>query len=226
MDKNKVKEMLENIKSVKEFIKELSLEENSLLTETGSPDYSLDEVLTESAFDEKETEFRQYALKSEVKNDFIQGAELERGKYLHTDLSELINKFLGEDYINISFIQSDDRSRFHDDTEHFGLVFKKIFTKKSYGTIRANNIDNCGKAARAGEVIQIADEKCQINVDLVKSKCLFYSGHSFVGKNILFFGYNVIENPFLVELFNTYKPAKILNIVPIGGTRSFYDNVD
>lgn len=226
MDKKKVKEMLDNIKNVKEFMNELNKEQDSLIKETGTPDYSLDEVVTEIAFDEKQTEFRQFVLKGESRHGFIQGNELESGKFLHADLTELIKKFLGDDYINISFIQSDDRNKFHDDTEHFGLVFKKVFTKKKYGTVRAYNIDNCEKSARAGKLLQIEDEKCQISVDQVKSKCLFYNGHSYINRNVLFFGYNVVENPFLVELFKEYKPSKILNIVPIGGMRSFFDNVD
>lgn len=226
MDKKKVKEMLDSIKTVKELINELNKEENSLIKETGTPDYNLDEVITEIVFEENKTEFKQFVLKSEARHGFIQGNELEEGKYLHKDLSELITNFLGKEYVNISFIQTDDRSRFYDEAEHFGLVFKKVFTKKKYGTVRSYNIDNCEKSAMAGKVLQIGNDKCEISVDQVKSKCLFYTGYSFANKNVLFFGFNVVENPFLVALFKEHKPAKILNIVPIGGNRSFFDNVD
>lgn len=170
MDKNKVKEMLDSIKNVKELINELNKEESNLIGIKGSPNYNLNEVVTEIVFDEKETGFRQFVLKSEARHGFIPGAELDAGKFLHSDLMELINNFLGKEYINISFIQSDDRNRFHDDTEHFGLVFKKVFTQKKFGTVRAYNIDNCAQSAMAGKLQKIDDEKCQISIDQSKEQ--------------------------------------------------------
>lgn len=226
MDKNKVKEMLENIKSVKELINELIKEENNLMNEMGTPNYKLEEVITENVIDKKVIDFRQFVLKSESGNSFIKSSELEEGKFLHSELKQLITEFLGEDYVNVSFIRPDDRNRFYDESEFFGIVFKKAFSKTKHGTIRAFDVDKCDKYSKTGITAQIDENKCQISIDQVRSKCLFYKGHNIAANNILFFGYNIEENPFLVELFQEQKPAKILNIVPIGDMKPFYDNVD
>jgi hypothetical protein len=226
MNKNEAKEMLSSIKQIKGVLSELNGEENKLINKLGSPNYFLNEVISENRIQSKKIVLRKYILKNDEKYGFIKPTELEKGKFLYEEMVKLINDFLGKDYVLISLQDTDNRTRHSEDSEHFSLIFKKVFTNKMSGNIKAFRLENCEKAIALGKISVQQNKKYKIGIDQVSKNALLYEGELFKGRNVLFYGYNIEENPFLVELFEGYPPNRILNIIPIGDMRSYFDNVD
>jgi hypothetical protein len=126
----------------------------------------------------------------------------------------------------IFFIENSTRYRTDEDVELFNLIFKKTFSSNKAGTIKIKKLDACEKTITLGEIKNIENSKTTIEVDLIYKSTLTYTGSNIKGENILFYGYNIEENPYLVELFKNAIPNKILNIIPLCGSNSFHDNVD
>ena len=229
MNKLKMNELLEDLKIFKKLGTILSAESLELVNEFGSPSYFLNEVENDNKLASNITEFKKFVLKGNDRPEFIVRNQLEKGKFLYEELSNLIFDFLGKDYVQISMIEPNKNSRAFrnfDDMEHFNLVFKKVFSTKKSGNIKTIETEKCEKQIAVGDYSIKDENTCTIGIDYVFKNNLMYNGHSFENQNVLFYGFNIEENPFLLQLFDKYIPAKILNIIPIGDSKSFYDNVD
>lgn len=206
----------EQIKQAKNRIKELK----------ESTGYFFKEVDTDNKFEGIKTILKKYVLKSNERSGFIKPQELDKGKQLFEELYKLIAEYFEGNYLLIVFIENNTRYRTDEDVELFNLIFKKTFSSQKTGTIKTKKIESCEKLITIGEVKKFDGNKTSIDVDLIYKNNLTYSGSNINGENILFYGYNIEENPYLVELFINTIPNKILNIIPLCGTNSFHDNVD
>ena len=225
MDKEKVKELLAGINFLKSTITDLNKQESDLLNAFGSPDFFFKDISVENFLNETIL-FKKCVLKYDGRGEFINPIELEEGKFLYKEVTAVIDEFLGTQFVNISFIDKTDSIRHHDETEHFSLMFRRIFDRNASGVVRANKPGECPESVSLGTHKTISEDKISVKINQVMEGCLEYKGTSFKNQNVLLFGPNIEESEYLIKLFDEFKPAKILNIVPIGGRRSFFDNVD
>ena len=219
-----IKQALNRIKELKESTGYKEIEDYLLENEVQS--YFFNEVDTDNKFDNEKTILKKYVLKSNQRSGFIKPQELNKGKPLFEELSKLIAEYFEGHYLLIVFIENSTRYRTDEDVELFNLIFKKTFSSHKAGTIKIKKLDTCEKTITLGEIKNIENSKTTIEVDLIYKSTLTYSGSNIKGENILFYGYNIEENPYLVELFKNAIPNKILNIIPLCGSNSFHDNVD
>ena len=111
--------------------------------------------------------------------------------------------------------------------EIFTLMFKKTFATKKLGLIKVLKQEDCNKGISVGEIATINDRQISIQLNCLHLDYFKYLGHTLKNENVLFYGFNIEENPYLVKLFETNAPKKLLNIVPVNHRNSFfYDNVD
>jgi hypothetical protein len=191
-----------------------------------SEQYFFNEVDADNKLVDTETIFKKYVLKSTSRSGFIKPQELNKERLLFKEVYKLITEFLGNDYLLIVFIDNNSRYRTDEDVELFNLIFKKTFSLNKIGCIKTKKIETCEKLITIGEVKNFDDNKTSIDVDLIYKSNLTYTGNSIQSENVLFYGYNIEENPYLVELFKNSSPNKILNIIPLCSNNSFFDNVD
>lgn len=225
MDEMKIKEFLDGIESLKALLNDFKQGENMLVEQYGTPKYYLNEVVNDNSTLKKEITLKKYVLGSLEKTRFINANELKKGKFLFDELLSLINGFLGTDYVLIFFLES--RRNFNDEyLEVFNLSFKRNFSTSKSGHVKIYKTEDCSKEVQLGEIIKTESNLSKISVDLVRKNNLVYEGASFENENILFYGHNIEENPFLVKLFEKNSPKNLLNIIPLNGFHSFSDNVD
>lgn len=209
----------ENIDQLVSTIRELTIALNGIKGKT----YHFNEVSSEGVLN-PEIEFKKYLLKNTY-SDFISTEELQEGRELRIELDTEIKSTLGNEFINISFVDNSSHTRYSDGIEQFSLIFRKTYDKIP-GSIRALRVDDRPGKVKLGDNISELNGKSEINIDFVRTSCLKYIGPYFKNKNVLLFGPNIEENPYIVELFNCFPPKKLTNIVPLGSMRSFFDNVD
>jgi hypothetical protein len=219
-----IEQTLKRIKELKESNGYKEIEEYLLSKE--SQIYFFNEVDTDNKFVDTETIFKKYVLKSNERSGFIKPQELNIEKPLFEEVYKLITEFLGNDYLLIVFFDNNTRYRTDEDVELFNLIFKKTFSVHKIGSIKTKKTEACEKIIAIGEVKKFDDNKTSIDVDLIYKSNLTYAGNSIRSENVLFYGYNIEENPYLVELFRNNSPNKILNIIPLCSNNSFFDNVD
>lgn len=219
-----IEQTLKRIKELKESNGYKEIEEYLLSKE--SQIYFFNEVDTDNKFVDTETIFKKYVLKSNERSGFIKPQELNKEKPLFEEVYKLITEFLGNDYLLIVFFDNNTRYRTDEDVELFNLIFKKTFSVHKIGSIKTKKTEACEKIIAIGEVKKFDDNKTSIDVDLIYKSNLTYAGNSIRSENVLFYGYNIEENPYLVELFRNNSPNKILNIIPLCSNNSFFDNVD
>jgi hypothetical protein len=219
-----IKQTLNRIKELKESTgyKEI---EDYLLNKEAQP-YFFNEVDTDNKFEDIKTIFKKYVLKGNDSSGFIKPQELNIENKLFEELNNLITEFLGNDYILIVFFENNTRYSTDEDVELFNLIFKKTFSLRKMGNIKTKKQEACEKLITVGEIKTFDNNKTCINVDLIYKSNLTYTGNLIQGENVLFYGNNIEENPYLVELFKNNIPSKILNIIPLSRTNSFFDNVD
>lgn len=219
-----IKQTLNRIKEIKESTcyKEI---EDYLLNKEAQP-YFFNEVDTDNKFEEINIIFKKYVLKSNDGSVFIKPQELNIENKLFEELHTLITGFLGNDYLLIVLFENNTRYSADEDAELFNLMFKKTFSLHKMGNIKTKKQEACEKLITIGEVKTLGNKKTSIDIDLIYKSNLTYTGNLVQGENVLFYGHNIEENPYLVELFKNNTPAKILNIIPLSRTNLFYDNVD
>lgn len=209
----------EKIEQLTQTIRELTSALNSI---KGSS-FHFDEVSPESILNPK-IDFKKYLLKNTF-SDYISTEELREGRELRRILDTLIETSFANEFINVNFIDKSSRVRYSDEgIEQFSIIFRKTYDRIS-GSIRVFRVDEQPEKIKLGD-ISSTNDKAEINVDFVRTACLKYVGPEFTNKNVLLFGPNVEENPYLVELLNCFPPKNLINIVPLGSARSFFDNVD
>ena len=219
-----IKQTLNRIKEIKESTGYKDIEDY-LLNKEEQP-YFFNEVDTDNKFEEINIIFKKYVLKSNDGSGFIKPQELNIENKLFEELHTLITGFLGNDYLLIVFFENNTRYSADEDAELFNLMFKKTFSLHKMGNIKTKKQEACEKLITIGEVKTLGNKKTSIDVDLIYKSNLTYTGNLIQGENVLFYGHNIEENPYLVELFKNNTPAKILNIIPLSRTNLFYDNVD
>ena len=209
----------EKIEHLTQTIEELT----SALNKIKGSDFHLDEVSTESVLNPKII-LKKYLLKNTF-SDYISTEELREGRELRKTLDTLMETTFANEFININFIDKSSRVHYSDQgIEQFSIIFRKTYDRIS-GSIRVFRVDEQPGKIKLGE-ISSTNGKAEINVDFVRTACLKYVGPEFTDKNVLLFGPNIEENPYLIELLNSFPPKKLINIVPLGSARSFFDNVD
>lgn len=221
---NKVQETLRRINELKESAGYKEIED--YLNYREESHYFLNEVLTDGKLEKERTEFRKYILKS-YNNEFIYPASLNSDRKLHRELTAIISEFLGVDYLLIASFENRINYRNNDDMELFHLVFKKTFSTMKSGEINVIKLEDCPKGIAIGDVENNVDNRVSIQLNYVYQKYFTYEGHKLKNENVLFYGFNIEKNPYLVKLFETNPPNKLLNIVPVNHRNSFfYDNLD
>lgn len=221
---NQIEDALKRIKELKESAGYKEIEDYLLHKEESN--YFLNDVMNEGNLSNGETEFKKYILKG-FDSDFIKPNNLDKDKKLYLELKSIINDFIGEDYVLIIFSENGSRSWSHDEMEIFTLMFKKTFTTKKLGQIKVLKLEDCNKGISLGEIATINDSQISIQLNCLHLDYFKYQGHILKKENVLFYGYNVEENPYLVKLFEANPPSKLLNIVPVNHRNSFFhDNVD
>ena len=224
-----MKEELKELSKIKENLKNalsfLEKEEGELIKKWGEPNFELKEVPLNITEENLQFELKKYILKGNEKYGFIPPSDLEPGKLLHNDLQSLIHSSLGSEFVNVLFHNTLDRYRQPEETILFSQLFQKIFTQSLKGNIRPKQADKCDTFLSC-DTSENLDRKITIGVNLCYRDNLKYYGDSFEGKNVLLFGLNIEENELVKTLFNKHKPKIILNIIPLGDTQTFYDNVD
>lgn len=224
---NRAEQIEQTLKRIKELKDSTGFKEiEDYLLSKESDMFFFNEVDADNKFSDSETNFKKYVLKSNGRSGFIKPQELNKEKPLFDEVSKLIAEFLGNDYLLIVFFDNNTRYRTDEDVELFNLIFKKTFSLNKVGSIKTKKIEVCEKLITIGEVKNYADNKTSIDVDLIYKSNLTYTGNSIQSENVLFYGYNIEENPYLVELFKKSSPNKILNIIPLCSSNSFFDNVD
>jgi hypothetical protein len=128
----------------------------------------------------------------------------------------------------VLIVYTENKSRYinNQNCELFDLVFKKTFVNKKTGKIKTRVFDSCQQTISIGDTKHEVNNHLNVGIDLVYKDNLTYNGHSLNGENVLFYGHNIEENRFLIELFKIHRPAKLLNIVPLSGTKTFFEDVD
>lgn len=221
---NQIEDALKRIKELKESAGYKEIEDYLLHKEESN--YFLNDVMNEGNFSNGETEFKKYILKG-FDSDFIKPSNLDKDKKLYLELKSIINDFIGEDYVLIIFSENGSRSWSHDEMEIFTLMFKKTFATKKLGQIKVLKLEDCHKGISLGEIATINDSQISIQLNCLHLDYFKYQGHILKNENVLFYGYNVEENPYLIKLFEANPPSKLLNIVPVNHRNSFFhDNVD
>lgn len=224
---NRAEQIEQTLKRIKELKDTNGFKEiEDYLLSKESETYFFNEVDLDNKFSDTETILKKYVLKSNGKSGFIKPQELNKEKSLFAEVSKLITEFLGNDYLLIVFFDKNTRYKTDEDFELFNLIFKKTFSLHKIGTVKTKKIEVCEKLITIGEVKKFDDNKMSIDVDLVYKSNLTYVGNSIQNENVLFYGYNIEENPYLIELFKNSIPNKILNIIPLCSSNSFFDNVD
>lgn len=219
-----IEQTLKRIKDLKDSTGFKVIEDYLLSKE--SETFFFNEVDTDNKISDGKTTLKKYVLKSNCVSGFIKPQELNKEKPLYDVVSKLINEFLGNDYLLIVFFENNTRYRSDEDVELFNLIFKKTFSKNKVGNIKTKKTEDCVKLITTGEVKNYEDNETSIDIDLIYKSNLTYTGNSIQSENVLFYGYNIEENPYLVELFKKCAPNKILNIIPLNSSNSFFDNVD
>jgi hypothetical protein len=221
---NQIEDALKRIKELKESAGYSEIEDYLLHKEESN--YFLNDVMNEGNLSNGETEFKKYILKG-FDSDFIKPNNLDKDKKLYLELKSIINNFIGEDYVLIVFSENGSRAWSHDEMEIFTLMFKKTFATKKLGQIKVLKLEDCNKGITVGEIATINDSQISIQLNCLHLDYFKYLGHTLKNENVLFYGYNVEENPYLVKLFEANPPNKLLNIVPVNHRNSFFhDNVD
>jgi hypothetical protein len=222
---NKIEEALKRIKELKETTGYKEIEDYLIYKEESN--YFLNDVMNEGSFNNGETEFKKYILKG-FDSDFIKPNNLNTGKKLYQELKSIINEFIGEDYVLIIFSENGSRSWRNDEMEVFTLMFRKTFATKKLGQIKVLKLEDCNKGISVGEIsTRRSDSQITIQLNCLHLDYFRYQGNSLKNENVLFYGFNIEENPYLVKLFETNAPKKLLNIVPVNHRNSFFhDNVD
>lgn len=221
---SQIEDALKRIKELKESAGYKEIEDYLLHKEESN--YFLNDVMNEGYFSNGETEFKKYILKG-FDSDFIKPNNLDRDKKLYLELKSIINNFIGEDYVLIIFSENGSRAWSHDEMEIFTLMFKKTFATKKLGQIKVLKLEDCNKAISVGEISNIKDGQISIQLNCLHLDYFKYQGHSLKNENVLFYGFNIEENPYLVKLLETNPPNKLLNIVPVNHRNSFFhDSVD
>lgn len=154
----------------------------------------------------------------------VDSSLLDRGTLLYQDLSSLIQKVLGDEYVIIFCRETDAYIHY---LELFGVKFYNIFNQGSCGTIiftpsRQHEKHNVITMKMAS----LDADQMQIDLDLVYPKAMSYQGSSIRDKHILFYGFDVEANRYLAHFFLKSQPKAILNIIPYRTNSFLYDNVD
>ncbi len=221
---NQVQEALRRIKELKESVGYKEIEDYLLHKEESN--YFLNDVITEDKFSNSEIDFKKYILKG-FDSDFIKPNNLNTDKKLYLELKAIINDFIGEDYVLIIFSENGSRSWRDTEIELFTLMFRKTFSSKKNGVIKVLKLEDCDRGISLGDITTLKDSTVSIQLNCLHLDYFNYKGHSLKNEKVLFYGYNIEENPYLVKLFETNAPEKLLNIVPVSNRNSFlYDNVD
>lgn len=221
---NQIEDALKRIKELKESAGYKEIEDYLLHKEESN--YFLNDVMNEGNFNNGETEFKKYILKG-FDSDFIKPSNLDKDKKLYLELKSIIDDFIGEDYVLIIFSENGSRAWNNDEMEIFTLMFKKTFATKKLGQIKVLKLEDCSKGISIGEISNIKDGRISIQLNCLHLDYFKYHGHTLKNENVLFYGFNIEENPYLVKLFETNPPNKLLNIVPVNHRNSFFhDNVD
>lgn len=221
---NQIEETLRRIKELKETAGFKEIEDYLLHKE--EENYFLNDVMNEGNFSNSETEFKKYILKG-FDSDFIKPNNLDKDKKLYLELKSIINDFIGEDYVLIIFSENGSRVWNNDEMEIFTLMFKKTFATKKLGQIKVLKLEECRKGISLGEILNIKNDQISIQLNCLHLDYFKYQGHTLKNENVLFYGFNVEENPYLIKLFESNPPSKLLNIIPINHRNSFFhDNVD
>ena len=107
------------------------------------------------------------------------------------------------------------------------LMFKKTFATKKLGQIKVLKLEECNKGISVGDITALKDSQISIQLNCLNLDYFKYQGYALKNENVLFYGFNIEENPYLVKLFELNPPKKLLNIVPVNHRNSFFhDNVD
>lgn len=221
---NQIEDALKRIKELKESAGYKEIEDYLLHKEESN--YFLNDVMNEGNFSNGEIDFKKYILKG-FDSDFIKPSNLDKDKKLYLELKSIINDFIGEDYVLIIFSENCSRSWSHDEMEIFTLMFKKTFATKKLGQIKVLKLEDCNKGISVGEIATLNESQISIQLNCLHLDYFKYHGHTLKNENVLFYGYNVEENHYLVKLLETNPPSKLLNIVPVNHRNSFFhDNVD
>ncbi len=221
---NQLEDVLRRIKELKELSGYKEIEDYFLNKEESN--YFLNDVMNEGKINNVETDFKKYILKG-FDSDFIKPDNLNTDKKLYLKLKSIINDFIGEDYVLIIFSENGSRAWNHGEMEIFTLMFKKKFAAKKLGQIKVLKLEDCSKAISVGDIEEINEKQISIQLNCLHLDYFKYQGHALKNENVLFYGFNIEENPYLVKLFETNPPNKLLNIIPINnGNSFFYDNVD
>lgn len=221
---NQIEDALKRIKELKESVGYKEIED--YLVNKEDSNYFLNDVITEDKFSNGETDFKKYILKG-FDSDFIKPNNLNTDKKLCQELKTIINDFIGEDYVLIIFSENASSSWRVTEMEIFTLMFRKTFSSKKIGQIKVLKLEDCDKGISLGDITKLKDSTVSIQLNCLHLDYFKYQGHSLKNENVLFYGYNIEENPYLVKLFVTNAPKKLLNIVPVSNRNSFFhDNVD
>ena len=215
---------LKGMKALEESIGYKEIEEFLLNKE--ETNYFLNEVENDGIINSKEIILMKYILKNAGNHGFISPNKLQKDKHLYNELSSLILDNLGTNYILITMVENHKHYRSNDEMEHFNLIFRKTFATKTNGNIKTFESEKCSKIVSFGDFQMTSETNCMIGINFVSKNNLVYNGYSFKNQNVLFYGFNIEENPFLIKLFENQTTKKILNIIPISNSHSFYDNVD
>jgi hypothetical protein len=221
---NKIEDALRRIKELKESAGYREIEDYLLHKEESN--YFLNDVMNEGKLNNENTELKKYILKG-FDSDFIKPNNLNTDKNLYLELKSIISEFIGEDYVLIIFSENGSRAWSDDEMEIFTLMFKKTFATKKLGQIKVLKLEDCNKGISVGDITALKDSQISVQLNCLHLDYFRYQGHSLESENVLFYGFNIEENPYLVKLFETNAPKKLLNIVPVNNRNSFFhDNVD
>ena len=221
---SKIEDALRRIKELKESVGYKEIEDYLLHKEESN--YFLNDVMNEGKLNSENTELTKYILKGSA-SDFIKPNNLNTDKNLYLELKSIINEFMGKDYVLIIFSENSSRSWSNDEMEIFTLMFKKTFATKKLGQIKVLKLEECNKGISVGDITALKDSQISIQLNCLNLDYFKYQGYALKNENVLFYGFNIEENPYLVKLFELNPPKKLLNIVPVNHRNSFFhDNVD
>mgnify|MGYP001023353699 FL=1 len=221
---SKIEDALRRIKELKESVGYKEIEDYLLHKEESN--YFLNDVMNEGKLNSENTELKKYILKG-FDSDFIKPNNLNTDKNLYLELKSIINEFMGKDYVLIIFSENSSRSWSNDEMEIFTLMFKKTFATKKLGQIKVLKLEECNKGISVGDITALKDSQISIQLNCLNLDYFKYQGYALKNENVLFYGFNIEENPYLVKLFELKKHKKLLNIVPVNHRNSFFhDNVD
>ena len=212
---------------INQLIDQLSYNElEKFFLQKSEGEYILESVLNDNLHDENILSLKKYILKSLNKNEVFRAIDLKPESRLFKDLANIIYESLGGDYIFVTVKDVGDSYYQEPKNEVFNRLFRKTFLKNKSGYIKAKKTENCLRIETIGELKELKSNVCTIGVDTTFKNNLIYTGHQFKNESILFYGNNIEENKYLLKLFESYPPKKILNIIPIGESQFIVDNVD